>query len=300
LGLYRVKKGMPFAAVSMHLLHLLTLLLLPIAAAFRPPAQSLDAGLAALPAGPERAVWATGELLGAPYIRSPLGDATGPESGPRFRLDAFDCVTFVETAIALGNADKVADAERLLDDIRYDGPPDYDSRNHYIESQWLLANLRKGWIAHATAEIAGSLTVISEKEYTPETWAAAKKSGVRFPLISSERRPKGRFVLPLVPADRVMEIADRIPVGTILVLVRTDQPWRPYRVSHMGIVAARANGRRVVRHASDVPTVMRVRDEPLDRFLARSLATRVDWPVTGVSFYSIRNNSRRVKELQGR
>jgi hypothetical protein len=281
--------------VGIDLLRLLALL--PLAAALRAPAGSIDAGLVAHAAGGERAVWATGELVGAPYVHSPLGDATGPSRGPRFRLDAFDCVTFVETAVALGNASRVADAGQLMDDIRYDGPPEYDNRNHYVESQWILANLRKGWIANATARIAGSLMVITEKNYTPESWAAAEKSGIGFPRLSAGRRPMGRFMLPMVPIDRVPEIVHRIPAGTILVLVRADQRWRPHRVSHMGLVVVGAKGEYLVRHASDVEGVMRVRDEPLDHFLRRSQAGRPDWPVSGVSFYSIEDNTHRASAL---
>jgi hypothetical protein len=257
---------------------------------------ALDVGLAARAAGPERAVWASERLLGAPYRLSPLGEGEGPDPDPRFRLDAFDCVTFVETAVALGNAARAAEAARLLDDIRYDGPPDFAHRDHYVEAQWLPANLRKGWLAEATRAIAGPLAERSEKRLTPSGWRAAERAGRVLPDLPPERRPLGTFAFDLVPLARVPEIAPRIPPGTVLLVVREDRPARPYRVTHMGIVVAGPRGERFLRHASDAPGLLRVRDERLDRFLARN-ARYGGWPVSGVSLYSIRDNSARARAL---
>src|SRR5205807_1023124 len=106
-----------------------------IAVATAPP-PTLDDLLAANPAGAARAEAVSGFLLGRPYVLSPLGEGGGLDKDPRFRLDAFDCVTYVETVIALANAKSVEEARALIDDIRYDGPPDFDHRNHYVEAQW--------------------------------------------------------------------------------------------------------------------------------------------------------------------
>ena len=86
----------------------LPLLLLALAAPPAAPAPLLRA-LSEQPAGPARAVAGTAPLLGRRYLLSALGEGTGPDPDPRFRLDAFDCVTFVETAIALGNAASAAE-----------------------------------------------------------------------------------------------------------------------------------------------------------------------------------------------
>lgn len=260
------------------------------------PEASLDAGLAAHPAGASRAVWASQQLLGTPYRLSPLGEGSGIDPDPRFRLDAFDCVTLVETAIALGNARSVAEARALLDDLRYDGPPDFQHRNHYLEAQWLVANVRKGWIEDATPGIGGEWAMLGEKRHTPATWAAAEKAGRTLAGLDPGRRPLGRFPLPLVPVDHVAGLASRIPEGTVLLVVREDRPWRPYRVTHLGLVVVGKGGERLLRHASDVPGAMRVRDEPLGRFLERN-ARYQGWPVVGVSLWAIRDNAARAGEL---
>lgn len=259
------------------------------------PEAALDAGLASTPAGPARAVWASRLLLGAPYVLSPLGEGAGPDPDARFRLDAFDCVTLVETAIALGNARSTAEARLLLDDVRYHGPPSFAARNHYLEAQWLPVNAEKGWIADVTSTLGGDLALSGEKRLTPGTWRAAEKAGATIPGLDPAARPLGTFPLPLLPLDHLAEVAPRIPAGTILLVVREDRPWRPYRVTHLGLVVEGPGGARLLRHASDVPGVMRVRDEPLPRFAAR--AARQRWPVVGVSLWAVRDNAARAAAL---
>lgn len=74
------------------------------------------------------------QYLGAKYIESPLGEEQEPDTDPLIRTDGFDCTTFVETALANGNIDK-------LTHIRYkDGEIGFLTRNHFIETDWLQNN----------------------------------------------------------------------------------------------------------------------------------------------------------------
>jgi hypothetical protein len=285
---------MPGARFAWRVCPSLTLAALALSATASGPAA--ETGLARVPPGSARAVLASERFLGAPYVLSPLGEGSGPDPDARFRLDAFDCVTLVETALAFANAASAPEAARLLDDIRYDGPPDFDHRNHYLEAQWLPANVKKGWIAAVTREIAGPLAVTTGKRLDAGGWRAAERAGHVLPALPKDRRPLGDFRLDLVPLARVPEIAPRIPPGTILLVVREDRPQRPYRVTHLGIVVAGNDGARWLRHASDAPGAMRVRDERLDRFLARN-ARYQGWPVSGVSLYAIRDNTARAREI---
>jgi predicted transcriptional regulator len=249
------------------------------------------------PPGAPRAVAASAPLLGAPYLLSPLGEGRGEDPDPRFRLDAFDCVTFVETAIALGNAASVAEARALLDDLRYDGPADFAHRNHYVEAQWLPANARKGWIEDVTEAVAGELALRAEVTHSAERWKAAARAGRLVPGLDPARLPTGSFPLPYLPLDHLPELAARIPDGTVLLVVRADRPARPLRVTHMGIVVVGEGGERWLRHASDVPGARRVRDERLDRFARRTARERT-WPVSGVSLWAIRDNGARAARLR--
>ena len=74
------------------------------------------------------------EYLGKPYLLDPLGEESAPDTDPLIRFDAFDCTTFVETALADGAVDK-------LTKIRYkNGKIGFINRNHFIETEWLPNN----------------------------------------------------------------------------------------------------------------------------------------------------------------
>ena len=74
------------------------------------------------------------QYLGAKYMNNPLGEEMAPDSDPIVRYDAFDCTTFVETALANGDKD-------LLTKIRYqDGKIGFLTRNHFIETDWITNN----------------------------------------------------------------------------------------------------------------------------------------------------------------
>src|SRR5690606_38458746 len=93
----------------------------------------------AVPSIAERVEAASAPFVGAPYRRSPLGEGEGIDPDARYREDAFDCLTLVETAIALAHRSDRAQAARILDDIRYadGGPPSYERRLHLMEAQWI-------------------------------------------------------------------------------------------------------------------------------------------------------------------
>lgn len=74
------------------------------------------------------------EYLGMQYVSDPLGEEIYPDTDPLIRLDAFDCVTFVETALARGDKNK-------LTQMRYkDGQISFLNRNHFTESDWIRNN----------------------------------------------------------------------------------------------------------------------------------------------------------------
>lgn len=276
-------------------MNVLPLVALAIAASNAVPAPSpdrvaavraaLDAGLPAHDAGADRATWAAGQLRGMPYGESPLGEGEGRDPDPRFRLDRFDCTSLVETAIALGAARSVAEAEPLLDAIRYAAAPGFETRNHYVEAQWLPDLAAKGWIADVTAAVGGDAATVVTVRHARSDWREEARRGKLVAGLDPERMPDGETRLALVPLGRVTAIAPRIPAGTILLVVREERKGRPSRVVHMGIVVVDGRGERLVRHASRDRG--RVVDESLARFVSRYGKQR-SWPVAGFSFWEIR------------
>ena len=281
------------------LLHALPLALALAAApkSARPPAAleaAIEQALAA-PAGGARAAAASAPLLGARYLLSPLGEGEGLDPDPRFRLDAFDCVTFVETALALGSAASLDEARRALDDLRYRSRVHVADRLHEVLSQWIPVNLAKGWIAPASRAAAGDATRVERVTYDAARWRRLAASGQRLTGVPLEEAPVGTFEAEVVPVAALAAAAPRIPDGTIAFVVREERADRLTRVSHAGLVVVR-DGRRLVRHASSSPGVMRVVEEPLERFVAgQQRASRR--PVVGLALFTVEDARARLASL---
>ncbi len=227
---------------------------------------------------PTRLRIVTEPFLDAPYRHSPLGEGAGVDPDPLVRFDAFDCTTFVETAMALALADDLPHARRILDHVRYrDGRVDYLARRHFPEAEWIPELVRLGYLEDITRALAGAEVRVEEKRLDARVWRRARHPGM--PALPDERIPSGVFRLDVWPLDQARAGAARIPPGTILHLVRVDYGSVPVRVSHQGIVIEK-DGVRFLRHAAD-RMHHRVVDEPLDRFFSRMQQYR-KWPVAGV------------------
>jgi len=83
-------------------------------------------------------------FLGHPYIPNPLiGTADTAESFTA-SFDGFDCVTYIETIVALARASNVDDFIEWLRKIRYErGRIQWERRNHYMTT-WIRNNVRAG------------------------------------------------------------------------------------------------------------------------------------------------------------
>lgn len=221
-------------------------------------------------------------FLGTPYVASPLGEGNGVDPDPTFRTDAVDCLTFVEQAMALSLASREDEVGPLLERLRYASTPVYEDRNHLMEAQWLPNNLRKGFLVDVTRRYGGEDTTRVEKTLTARTWTSKSSQALALPR---ERQPKGTFSLNMIPLDRVMVHARKVPTGTILVVLRDDLPLKATRITHLGFVVQKGK-RTWLRHAAR-NGYGRVVDEDLETFLARN--ARYDkWKVTGVSLFEVR------------
>ncbi len=265
-----------------------------------PPAEAeIARALRSTPPGGARAAAATRPLVGAPYSPSPLGEGEGRDPDPRFRLDAFDCMTFVETAVALASASSLEEARVALDDVRYAGAPAFAARNHEVLSQWIPSNARKGWIVEAPA-IAGAGARLAAKEYTAASWQAVRAAGRAIPAVPRARLPLGRFEVSIVAAADAPRVAAQIPDGAIVFVVRADAPDRATRVTHAGLVVHAASGEALVRHATSSRGIARVIEEPVERFLRREARAFPLWPLEGLAFFTIADSTARVRALAAR
>lgn len=180
-------------------------------------------------------------LLESPYLGNPLGGGPEVRESLVIRFDGFDCVTYVETVLALKGArtaDEFSDALRLM---RYaDGTVAWHRRNHYM-LDWIKNNQRRGIVKNITK---GSRTTTRRR---------------RLSLIKELRAKTLTFrVFPKQAQARIRRLLES---GDIALFASTR---RDLDVFHMGFIIKR--GDQVwLRHASR--TAGRVIDQPLADFL---------------------------------
>ena len=241
------------------------------------PEQSMEVRLEAL----------TRPFVGAPYVLSPLGEgeADAADPDPRLRLDAFDCTTFVETALALSRAPTLEALGPALDALRYRGAPSFSTRRHLTESAWIPDLIAAGVLEDITQQVGGAHTVTSTFALTAERWR--RRSIARTLRLPDEAVPLGDYRLPWIPIAALASV--ELPPGTIVSLVREDVAWSPTRITHQGLVVRDPRtGHTLVRHAS--PVAKRVVDEPLENLVRRYLHPRVErkWRPVGVNVLRVR------------
>ena len=232
-----------------------------------------------------RLVDVTEVFLGAPYVLSALGEGPGavPDADPLVRFDAFDCTTFVETAVSLTLANDLVEARQLLDVIRYrNGRIDYLARRHFPEAEWIPELTALGFLKDVTRELAGKDVVVEKKKLDLSVWK--KNRNDKTPPLPDERIPRGEFALDVWPLKAARAGQHKIPAGTVLHVVRVDFGSVPVRVSHQGLVIEKG-GKRYMRHAAD-RMYHSVVDEPLDHFFVR-MEKYGKWPVSGIHLTQI-------------
>lgn len=106
----------------------------------------------------ERIEQASAAFLGLPYKDDAVGEGrTGAfDRRPVFRLDGFDCHTYVEISLALAAARSGREFRALVRALRYrEGKVDFSTRNHLTLSQWVPHNLAAGLVRNVTSTVAG-------------------------------------------------------------------------------------------------------------------------------------------------
>ena len=100
--------------------------------------------------------WFSKQFINKPYGSGPLGEGDNGhyDQTPLYRTDRFDCLTYVETVMALNMAKDLHEFKRQIVNIRYQGDkPTYLQRNHFTSLNWNLNNIKKGYIKDITNTI---------------------------------------------------------------------------------------------------------------------------------------------------
>ena len=169
---------------------------------------------------------ASGFFLGRAYSDNPLGGGPNLREVFRASLSRFDCVTYMESVLALAASRKAEEFARHLREIRYkNGKMDWFERNHYMAS-WLVNNRRRGTLAGLTR---GHDTIARTRT-----------------LDAVQGLPPRRVTFRCFPKRRFARIKHRMRTGDLIMFVSTK---KRLDVFHTGILIQR-DDRVVMRHAT--------------------------------------------------
>jgi len=92
------------------------------------------------------------QFLGFPYSPTLIGSPQQPEVFVA-SLNRFDCVTYIETVLAIASASNASQFSEFLRHLRYDrGRVAWEKRNHYM-THWIRNNTRNGSVRRIAARI---------------------------------------------------------------------------------------------------------------------------------------------------
>lgn len=166
-------------------------------------------------------------LLGLPYTPNPLIGSASSKEIFTVSLDGFDCVTYIETVLALSLAAGARDFDRWVRRIRYDGGRvRWNLRNHYMTT-WLRNNRRQGIIGFVS--IPGVTPVIRDRT-----------------LSAIPELPPHRVRMKFIPKRAMRRAMPHLRRGDLVAFVSTR---KGLDVFHAGILAGSGTP-AMIRHAS--------------------------------------------------
>lgn len=222
---------------------------------------------------------------GKPYVLGALGEGSEGrfDQFPLYRMDAFDCETYVTTVLALALADnKASGFKRCLRKLRYKNAiPEYILRNHFTSLDWNQNNQKQGFLKDITTEIRDKddrpvVNIASALIDKPSWYQHHTLKNIRL-LNSNEQEQEKRLLelkkrgsslgktvanIPYIPLTALFDeqgnantaLFSQIPDAAIVEIVRpnwdlTKVAGTHLNVSHLGFVFWK-NGEAVFRQAS--------------------------------------------------
>jgi hypothetical protein len=220
------------------------------------------------------------QAAGTPYVASTLeaylkagGKPTSTEP-LTLSLTRFDCVTLVESCLAVARVARASGAPtwerfgREVERMRYRGGTrgDYTSRNHYF-SEWISDGERRGLVRDLGAQLGGIEDARPLRFMTEHraSYPALADDGVYRAIGAMERRLDAR-PRHVVPTAHIADVADRIQTGDVLAFA-TSIPGLD--VSHSAMAYRDRAGVLRVLHAPLSGGVVEVTKTTLPEYVAR-------------------------------
>jgi hypothetical protein len=199
-----------------------------------------------------RAEAASRALLGRPYLRGgPLGenDSSLGDPQPRFRLDGFDCVTYLETSLALARARDTSGLLSRMDSIRYqDARVAWRFRNHFFEGDWLPRNSARVGLVRFPEDTLVTRR-LDRREFYGKRGISVPDTNVQLPILWRDRA-----------ISRYAKPSDTTRLRGVALVGKVDG----YPVLHTGFLVERKGAPAQLRHAAQDATT---REQPFSRYL---------------------------------
>ena len=210
-------------------------------------------------------------FLSCPYVLNPLGD--GPldlfDQRPYYRLDAFDCVTYVNMVLALSLSRDQDEFLQYAAKVNYaSGDLSYASRHHFMSVDWNTQNQQLGIVKDITADVLPGFTQVAHamidkpKWYRHKTCADLHLSSLLAPEAMQRRLDQLHALadqvalveshLDYVPLDILLQpkhwldFVDALPAACVVEIVRPNWDLREsigthLNVSHVGFAFKQAD-----------------------------------------------------------
>ncbi len=211
-------------------------------------------------------------FIGAPYAPHTLD--IGDTEHLVVNLREFDCVTFVESSLALARCIKrnrlsyqAFEEELRLIRYRHGRINGYPSRLHYF-SDWIIDNQQKDIVLNPTKEFGatqrkGKIEFMSKHR---ELYPQLSDDSV-FNKITIVEDSLSAREMTYIPKNRIREVESRIHDGDIIAITTSIDGLD---VSHTGIAVRASGGGVHLLHAPDVKGSVRLTEETLAAHLARN------------------------------
>lgn len=232
----------------------------------------------------DRISWFSNQFMGLPYILGALGEGPGAryDQFPQYRVDGFDCDTYVNTVLSLALANSLESFQQCQKNNRYkNGRVSYINRNHFTATDWNKNNQQRGIFKDITLAIVNEqkhpVAIYSNTLINKPGWYSFKTSDtIRLEKGNKDEQEKrlaelkeqGKKLevttskLPYIPLTALFSaegkpnfyLFSQIPDGAIIEIVRPN--WDLEKsigtnldISHLGF-AIRIKGKLYFREAS--------------------------------------------------
>ena len=260
----------------------------------------------------DRIAWISGYFLGKPYLSGALGE--GPQGdfdqNPLYRTDAFDCVTLINTVLAVALTQNSKDFLSCLLRLNYyEADPHYHKRFHFVSIDWNRENMKQGRVQEVTTKIQGATCHWAAAEIDRPNWVRYRDySDIKLlhPISELEETAlleklhalaitltceKSEF--PYLPLTELFingkpqrQLFRQIPHGSIIEIVRPNWNLRDkigtnLNISHVGF-ALWVKNKLIFREASSLEK--KVIDVPLESYLINYLTSAT---VKGIAILAV-------------